>query len=135
MFQMLQAVRQFSGIPTEDPHLHLRLFMEVSDSFKLAGVPKVALQLKLFPYSLRDRARDWLNSLPPNLISTWIARNNYQWPSNRAVSRRRVTRTHEVDALTSLSSQVFMSIDRIIDFIPVDPEIEQTFRQGRRQTS
>ena len=43
MFQMLQTVGQFSGMPTEDPHLHLRLFMEVSDSFKLAGVPEDAL--------------------------------------------------------------------------------------------
>jgi len=71
MFQMLQTVGQFSGMPTEDPHLHLRLFMEVSDSFKLVGVPEDALRLKLFLYSLRDRARAWLNSLPPNSISTW----------------------------------------------------------------
>ncbi|PON39152.1 hypothetical protein PanWU01x14_307220, partial [Parasponia andersonii] len=28
MFQMLQTVGQFSGVPTEDPHLHLRLFIE-----------------------------------------------------------------------------------------------------------
>ena len=54
MFQMLQTVGQFSGMPTEDPHLHLRLFMEVSDSFKLPGVTEEALRLKLFLYSLRD---------------------------------------------------------------------------------
>ncbi|PON61447.1 hypothetical protein PanWU01x14_145670, partial [Parasponia andersonii] len=28
MFQMLQIVGQFSGVPTEDPHLHLQLFIE-----------------------------------------------------------------------------------------------------------
>ena len=56
MFQMLQTVGQFSGMPTEDPYLHLKLFVEVSDSFKLVGVPEDALRLKLFPYSLRDRA-------------------------------------------------------------------------------
>ncbi|XP_062088966.1 uncharacterized protein LOC133795533 [Humulus lupulus] len=28
MFQMLQTVGQFSGMPTEDPHLHLRSFLE-----------------------------------------------------------------------------------------------------------
>ena len=71
MFQMLQTMGQFSGVPTEDPHLHLRLFMEVSDSFKIAGVTEDALRLKLFLYSLRDRARAWLNSLPPSSISTW----------------------------------------------------------------
>ncbi|KAA3487292.1 reverse transcriptase [Gossypium australe] len=56
MFQMLQTTGQFSGMPTKDPHLHLRLFMKVSDSFKIANVTKNALRLKLFPYSLRDRA-------------------------------------------------------------------------------
>ena len=35
---MLQTVRQFSGMATKDPYLHLRLFMEVNDSFKLQGV-------------------------------------------------------------------------------------------------
>ncbi|XP_062080935.1 uncharacterized protein LOC133785737 [Humulus lupulus] len=28
MFQMLQTVGEFSGLPTEDPHLHLRSFLE-----------------------------------------------------------------------------------------------------------
>ena len=45
--------------------------MEVSDSFKIAGVTEGALMLKLFPYSLQDRARAWLNLLPPSSISTW----------------------------------------------------------------
>ena len=37
MFQMLQTVRQFNGLPSEDPHLHLKLFLEVSDAFKITG--------------------------------------------------------------------------------------------------
>ncbi|XP_062114094.1 uncharacterized protein LOC133825122 [Humulus lupulus] len=71
MFQLLQTVGQFSGMPTEDPHLHIHLFIEVSDSFKLPGVTKDALRLKLFPYSLRDRARAWLNSFPSDFVTTW----------------------------------------------------------------
>ncbi|KAL5580185.1 hypothetical protein UlMin_012627 [Ulmus minor] len=68
---MLQTAGQFSGLPTEDPHLHLRLFMEVADAFKINGVTDDILKLKLFPYSLRDRARAWLNSLPSDSITTW----------------------------------------------------------------
>ena len=30
-----------------------------------------AIQLRLFPFSLRDKAKVWLNSLPPGLITTW----------------------------------------------------------------
>ena len=71
MFQMLQTMGQFGGFPTEDPHLHLKLFMEVSDSFKLPGVSEDVLRLKLFPYSLRERARAWLNSLLPDSVLDW----------------------------------------------------------------
>ena len=35
MFQMLQTVRQFNGLPSEDPHLHLKLFLEVSETFMI----------------------------------------------------------------------------------------------------
>lgn len=68
---MLQMVGQFSGMLIEDPNLHLRLFMEVNNSSKLVGVIEDALRFKLFPYSLRYKARVWLNSLPPYLVSTW----------------------------------------------------------------
>lgn len=99
---MLQIVGQFSGMPTEDPHLHLRLFMEVSDSFKLAGVLEDALRLKLFPYSLRDRARAWFNSLPLNSISTWqeLAEKflmKYFLPSKNAKLRSEITAFQQMD--------------------------------------
>ena len=71
MFQMLQTATQFSGLPMEDPHLHLRLFMEVANALKINGVTDDILKLKLFSYSLRDRARAWLNSLPSDSITTW----------------------------------------------------------------
>ena len=87
MFQMLQTVGQFSGTPTEDPHLHLRLFMEVSDSFKIASVTKDALRLKLFPYSLRDRTRLWLNLLPPSSISTWQELAERFWLSTSCLAK------------------------------------------------
>ena len=35
MFQMLQTVGQFNRLPSEDPHLHLKLFLEVNDVLKL----------------------------------------------------------------------------------------------------
>ncbi|XP_062100235.1 uncharacterized protein LOC133806120 [Humulus lupulus] len=68
---MLQTVGQFNGMQTDDHHLHHPLFNEVCDSFKLPRFTKDALRLKLFPYSLRDRARTWLNSLPSDSVTTW----------------------------------------------------------------
>ncbi|KAJ4724778.1 Retrotransposon gag protein [Melia azedarach] len=102
MFQMLQIVGQFSGMPTEDPHLHLRLFIKVSDSFKLPRVPENALRLKLFPYSLRDRARAWLNSLPSDSVTTWqeLAETflmKYFPPTKNAKLRNEITAFQQVD--------------------------------------
>ncbi|XP_062089712.1 uncharacterized protein LOC133796256 [Humulus lupulus] len=94
--------RQFSGMPTEDPHLHLRFFIEVSDSFKLPGVTEDALRLKLFPYSLRDRARAWLNSLPSDFATTWqelVERflMKYFPPTKNAKLRNEITSFQQLD--------------------------------------
>ena len=34
-------------------------------------VSEDAVRLRVFPFSLRDRAKEWLNSLPPGSITTW----------------------------------------------------------------
>ena len=38
MFQMLQTVEQFSGVPHEDMHLQLKQFLEVASNFKIPEV-------------------------------------------------------------------------------------------------
>ncbi|KAH9657995.1 hypothetical protein KPL70_023310 [Citrus sinensis] len=102
MFQMFQTVRQFNGLPSEDPHLHLKLFLEVSDAFKIAGASQEALRLRLFPFSLRDRARAWLNSLPPDFITTWNDLTNkflmkYSPPTKNAKLRNEITSFHQLE--------------------------------------
>jgi len=62
---------QFGGSPMEDPNLHLSIFLEVCDTLKINGASTDAIRLRLFPFSLRDKARAWLHSLPPGTISTW----------------------------------------------------------------
>ncbi|KAK4276182.1 hypothetical protein QN277_019157 [Acacia crassicarpa] len=71
MIQMINAAGQFGGLPSEDPHLHLKTFMEMCDSFVISGIPPDVIRIKLFPFSLRDKARTWLNNLPANSITTW----------------------------------------------------------------
>ncbi|KAK3205400.1 hypothetical protein Dsin_019446 [Dipteronia sinensis] len=34
-------------------------------------VSEDAVKVKLFPFSLKDRAKEWLHSLPPDSITTW----------------------------------------------------------------
>ncbi|KAJ9145933.1 hypothetical protein P3X46_028260 [Hevea brasiliensis] len=68
--QMVQQA-QFGGNPSESPHVHLAHFLEISDMLKINGVSDDAIRLRLFPFSLKDRAREWLHSLPPGSITTW----------------------------------------------------------------
>src|SRR4051812_1435005 len=70
---LVQAVQQnqFSGSPADDPNLHLSVFVQYADTVKANNVSSEAIRLRLFPFSLRDRARSWLQSLPSNSITTW----------------------------------------------------------------
>ena len=71
MFQMLQAMGSFNGLPNEDPNMHLMNFLVICDSFKQHEVIEEAVRLRLFPFSLSGAARLWLNSLTPNSITSW----------------------------------------------------------------
>lgn len=62
---------QFRGLSTEDLRDHIRNFIEICDTFKYNSVPEDAVKLWLFHFSLRDRAKSLLHSLPQGSISTW----------------------------------------------------------------
>src|SRR3954468_3772778 len=61
---------QFSGAG-EDAALHLSNFIELYDMQKYKEVDGDIVKLKLFPFSLRGRAKEWLQSLPKNSIDSW----------------------------------------------------------------
>ncbi|KAK8680804.1 hypothetical protein V6N13_109742 [Hibiscus sabdariffa] len=71
MFNMLNTLGQFGGSPVENARQHLKSFLEICNSFKIHGVSNDVLKLKLFPYSLTDKARAWLNNLPPGSLQSW----------------------------------------------------------------
>ena len=74
---MIQNSVQFHGLSTEDPNLHIAYFLEICDMFRVDYVLDDAIRLRLFPFSLKDKAREWLNSLPAGSISDWatLAKN------------------------------------------------------------
>src|SRR3954469_3140414 len=51
--------------------LHLNNFIELCDMQKYKEVDGDIVKLKLFPFSLRDEAKIWLQSLPKNSIDSW----------------------------------------------------------------
>jgi hypothetical protein len=63
LIQMVQNSTMFRGAPTEDPNAHLRNFIRVADSVKCNGVTPEAIRMRLFPFSLADKAMTWLDSM------------------------------------------------------------------------
>ena len=61
---------QFTGHPSEDPNEHLGRFMRMENTVKLNGVRLDVIKLQLFPFSLRDMAVTWFDSLPVGLVNT-----------------------------------------------------------------
>ena len=62
---------QFTGHPIEDPNEHLGRFLMMANTVKLNGVRPKVIKLQLFPFSLRDIAATWFDSLPYGLVNTW----------------------------------------------------------------
>ena len=71
IINMIQNSVQFDGREHEDPGRHIASFLEVLDTFKMQNVSDDAIRLRLFPFSLRDKAKNWLLSLPAGSITTW----------------------------------------------------------------
>ncbi|KAK8600539.1 hypothetical protein V6N12_050392 [Hibiscus sabdariffa] len=71
MFNMLNTLGQFGGSPAKNARQNLKSFLEICNSFKIHGVSNDVLKLKLFPYSLTNKAKAWLNNLPPGSLRSW----------------------------------------------------------------
>ena len=46
-------------------------YIEIYNSVKIAGVPKDAIRLSLFSFSLSGEAKRWLHSFKGNSLKTW----------------------------------------------------------------
>ena len=61
---------QFTGHPSEDPNEYLGRFMRMENTVKLNGVRPDVIKLQLFPFSLRDVATTWFDSLLMGSVNT-----------------------------------------------------------------
>src|ERR1044072_4209370 len=62
---------QYGGSALEDPHAHLERFIRVCNTFTSHNIPANVIRMRLFPFSLRDTAEEWLNSQPQGSIISW----------------------------------------------------------------
>ncbi|XP_074570572.1 uncharacterized protein LOC141827240 [Curcuma longa] len=93
---------QFGGGPNEDPNLHLENFSDNCSTMRIHGVGFDIVRLMLFRFSLRDRAKSWYYSLPPNSITTWeqceqVFLNKFYPPSKTAHMRNMISSFMQID--------------------------------------
>ena len=68
--QLLYGI-QFHGLAHEDSNAHILNFLEVCNTVKYNGVSDDAIRLRLFPFSLKEKAKHWLISEHPDSITSW----------------------------------------------------------------
>ena len=61
----------FHGMENENPYTHIWDFEEVCVTFKEGATDMDLLKLKVFPLTLKDKDKIWLNSLRPRTIRSW----------------------------------------------------------------
>ncbi|GJW82313.1 MAK10-like protein [Tanacetum coccineum] len=69
--RLVQNRCSFHGLRSEDPNQHLKDFLKLVDSLDLDGENRERTRLRLFQFSLRDQASNWLERLPAGSITIW----------------------------------------------------------------
>ncbi|CAN6476748.1 unnamed protein product [Victoria cruziana] len=59
----INMLPSFYGLASDDPYHHLDEFLDVCAMVRISYIEDDALRLRLFPFSLKEKAKDWLKSL------------------------------------------------------------------------
>ena len=68
---LVPLIPTFHGMESENPYTHIKEFEEVCNTFTEEITTLDLMRLKLFPLTLKDKAKIWLNSLRPRSIRNW----------------------------------------------------------------
>jgi hypothetical protein len=60
---IIQLLPSFHGLDLEKSYLHLREFEEVCNTYNDSHCSMNTIRLKLFSFSLKDKAKTWLQNL------------------------------------------------------------------------
>ncbi|CAN6700765.1 unnamed protein product [Malus baccata var. baccata] len=68
---LLHHIPKYHGLSMEDPNKHLKEFEVVCSSMTPVSVDGSILKMKAFPFSLLEKAKDWLYELAPGTVTSW----------------------------------------------------------------
>ncbi|KAM2342889.1 hypothetical protein ACFX1X_015233 [Malus domestica] len=68
---LLHHIPKYHGFSMEDPNKHLKEFEVVCSSMTPVNVDGSILKMKAFPFSLLEKAKDWLYELAPGTVTSW----------------------------------------------------------------
>ena len=68
---VIQVLPSFRGLENEDSFSHVKTFLDICANFKFQKISDESMRLRLFPFSLHDRAKAWLHSNMPGSITSW----------------------------------------------------------------
>ncbi|CAN6716310.1 unnamed protein product [Malus baccata var. baccata] len=68
---LLHHIPKYHGLSMEDPNKHLKEFEVVCSSMTPINVDGNILMMKAFPFSLVEKAKDWLYELAPGTVTSW----------------------------------------------------------------
>ncbi|CAN6716327.1 unnamed protein product [Malus baccata var. baccata] len=68
---LLHHIPKFHGLSMEDPNKHLKEFEVVCSSMTPVNVDGNIMKMKAFPFSLLEKAKDWLYELAPGTVTSW----------------------------------------------------------------
>jgi hypothetical protein len=68
---VIQLLPAFHGLDLENPYSHVKKFKDICATFKFQNFSEESVHLRLFPFSLHDRAKAWLDSNMPGSITSW----------------------------------------------------------------
>jgi hypothetical protein len=68
---IIQLLPSFHDLDLENPYLHLKEFEEVCNTYNDLNCSMNIIRLKLFSFSLKDKAKTWLQNLRSGSIRAW----------------------------------------------------------------
>jgi hypothetical protein len=68
---VIQLLPLFHGLDHENPYGHVKKFKDMCATFKFQNFSEESIHLRLFPFSLHDRARALLDSNKSGSITSW----------------------------------------------------------------